>query len=76
VLARAVVAAGLTWDASGAHSAIYDAERAAELFCTVCNRFRGMYEEALARLPAVPDETGQDRIAGPAGPDAATADLD
>ena len=58
VLARAIVAAGLTWDPAGAHSAIYDAERAAELFCAVCNRFRGLYEEALARLPAGPAETG------------------
>ena len=47
VLARAVVAAGLAWDPAGAHSAIYDAERTAELFCAVCNRFRGMYEDAL-----------------------------
>jgi hypothetical protein len=71
-----VVAAGFTWDPAGAHSAIYDAERTAELFCAVCNRFRGMYEEALARVPALPDENPQDPTAGPAGPDAATADFD
>jgi ribonuclease T len=47
VLSRAVTAAGLAWDPAGAHSAIYDAERTAALFCTVCNRFRFMYEEAL-----------------------------
>ena len=51
VLARAVTAAGLTWDTSAAHSAIYDAERTAALFCTICNRFRSMYEEALERAP-------------------------
>ena len=51
VLARAVTAAGLTWDTSAAHSAIYDAERTASLFCTICNRFRAMYEEALERAP-------------------------
>jgi ribonuclease T len=51
VLSRAVTAAGIAWDPAGAHSAIYDAERTAELFCTVCNRFRFMYEEALTRMP-------------------------
>ena len=51
VLARAVVAAGLSWDTAEAHSAIYDAERTASLFCMICNRFRGMYEEALERAP-------------------------
>jgi ribonuclease T len=51
VLARAAVAAGLAWDTNEAHSAIYDAERTAALFCTICNRFRGMYEEALERSP-------------------------
>ncbi len=37
VLARAVRAAGLKWDSNEAHSAIYDAERTAELFCTIVN---------------------------------------
>ncbi len=54
VLSRAVTAAGLGWDPAGAHSAIYDAERTAELFCTVCNRFRFMYEDARERLPPEP----------------------
>jgi ribonuclease T len=53
VLSRAVVAAGLDWDPAGAHSAIYDAERTAALFCTICNRFRFMYEEALERSPGL-----------------------
>jgi len=51
VLSRAVTAAGLDWHAGSAHSAIYDAERTAALFCTICNRFRFMYEEALERAP-------------------------
>ncbi len=51
VLARAVTAAGLTWDPEAAHSAIYDAERTAALFCTICNRFRSLYEEGLERAP-------------------------
>lgn len=40
VLSRAVEAAGLSWDADEAHSAIYDAERTADLFCYVVNRWR------------------------------------
>ncbi|MEM7407016.1 MAG: ribonuclease T [Pseudomonadota bacterium] len=39
VLARAVKAAGLDWDQRDAHSAIYDAERTAELFCHIVNRW-------------------------------------
>lgn len=40
VLARAVQAAGLEWDQSEAHSARYDTERTAQLFCTIVNRWR------------------------------------
>lgn len=40
VLSRAVQAAGLTWDDSQAHSAVYDTERTAQLFCLVMNRWR------------------------------------
>lgn len=39
VLAKAVQAAGLEWDDSQAHSAIYDAEQTARLFCTIVNRW-------------------------------------
>jgi ribonuclease T len=49
VLAKAVTVAGLEWDASSAHSARYDAERSAELFCLVCNRLQGSYAEANQR---------------------------
>jgi ribonuclease T len=44
VLARAVVAAGLEWDESMAHSAAYDAEITADVFCDVVNRFRPVFE--------------------------------
>lgn len=44
VLARAAMAAGLEWDTASAHSAAYDAERTADLFCLIVNRFRGQYE--------------------------------
>lgn len=37
VLARAVQAAGLEWNHGEAHSAPYDAERTAELFCHIVN---------------------------------------
>ena len=39
VLARAAEAAGLDWDANEAHSARYDAERTAELFCKIVNQW-------------------------------------
>ncbi len=40
VLSRAVQAAGLAWDGDQAHSAVYDTERTAALFCTILNRWR------------------------------------
>ncbi|MGM0679289.1 MAG: ribonuclease T [Pseudomonadota bacterium] len=42
VLARAAKAAGIEWDNSEAHSAVYDAERTAELFCHIINRWDEM----------------------------------
>ena len=39
VLAKAVRKAGLDWDGKQAHSALYDAERTAALFCWIWNRF-------------------------------------
>ncbi len=45
VLAKAVKAAGLSWDTKEAHSAIYDAEKTAELFCAIVNR----WDEAVGR---------------------------
>ncbi len=37
VLARAIEAAGIEWDTSQAHSALYDTEKTAELFCNIHN---------------------------------------
>jgi ribonuclease T len=37
VLARAVQAAGYEWNSDDAHSAVYDAERTAQLFCKIAN---------------------------------------
>ncbi len=44
VLSRAVTAAGFEWQDDRAHSALYDAEMTAGLFCAVVNRFRSVYE--------------------------------
>jgi len=48
VLGRAVAAAGIEWDASQAHSAVYDTERTAELFCRIVNRWKRMEDVAVA----------------------------
>ncbi len=40
VLARSVIAADIAWDAGAAHSAIYDTEKTAELFCHIVNRWQ------------------------------------
>ncbi|MCU7814046.1 MAG: ribonuclease T [Candidatus Thiodiazotropha sp. (ex Lucinoma kastoroae)] len=40
VLARAAQFAGLDWDSTQAHSAIYDTEQTARLFCTIINRWQ------------------------------------
>ena len=37
VLARAVQAAGFEWNSDEAHSAVYDVERTADLFCKIVN---------------------------------------
>jgi ribonuclease T len=49
VLAKAVAVSGIQWDASSAHSASYDAERTADVFCFVCNRMQPTYAAAQDR---------------------------
>jgi len=39
VLARSVKAAGFSWDANEAHSAVYDTKKTAELFCNIINKW-------------------------------------
>ena len=39
VLARAVKAAGHDWNSEKAHSAVYDTEKTADLFCTIINQW-------------------------------------
>lgn len=59
VLAQAAVAAGMAWDSSRAHSAVYDAELTADLFCEIVNRFKPLYDSAiLATPPATPEPQG------------------
>ena len=53
VLSKALRVAGLEWDADSAHSARYDAERSAELFCLVCNRLRDSHRSADERARAL-----------------------
>jgi ribonuclease T len=56
VLARAVQAAGMEWDEKSAHSAAYDAEITADIFCDIVNRFQPIFESVPRR-----------DFAGPAG---------
>ncbi|HHB12123.1 MAG TPA: ribonuclease T [Chromatiales bacterium] len=49
VLSRILEAAGIPFDSKEAHSAVYDAQKTAELFCTVVNRWH-----ALCETPAWP----------------------
>ena len=48
VLARAVAAAGLEWEEESAHSAAYDAEITADVFCEIVNRFQPVFD---SRVP-------------------------
>ncbi|HUR42164.1 MAG TPA: ribonuclease T [Verrucomicrobiae bacterium] len=52
VLKRALDVAGLGYDGKEAHSAIYDAERTADLFCLLLNRIRPVYESFAALVPS------------------------
>jgi ribonuclease T len=51
VLSRAVAAAGLAWDESSAHSAAYDAEITADIFCDIVNRFQPIFDSI--RVPEI-----------------------
>ena len=45
VLTRAVITAGFEWDEKQAHSASYDAEKTADVFCEAVNRFNVVYKK-------------------------------
>jgi ribonuclease T len=46
VLAKIAQAAGLDWDNDKAHAALYDAEKTAELFCMIVNRWRSLTDNS------------------------------
>jgi ribonuclease T len=66
VLAKALAVAGIQWDRSSAHSASYDAERTADIFCLICNRLHNSFRDAQDRarsmgwLNAAPVEAAAD----------------
>ena len=45
VLSRAAIASGLEWDTSEAHSAVYDTEMTAKLFCQIINRWESFHQD-------------------------------
>lgn len=58
VLSRAIDAANIEWDSSAAHSARYDTEKTAELFCLLVNRMRTVFEASLeTQKPDLKEET-------------------
>ena len=42
VLVKACMAAGISFDQNEAHSALYDTEKTAELFCYILNRWQSL----------------------------------
>ena len=57
VLARAVAAAGFEWNEESAHSAAYDAEITADLFCEIVNRFQPVFDSTIPQ--ARPSDTSR-----------------
>lgn len=53
VLARAAQLAGIDFDSREAHSAVYDAERTADLFCQICNDMHESFVRAEERARAL-----------------------
>ncbi len=56
VLARACAAAGIDFEAESAHSARYDAEKTADLFCSMINRWQALGGWPPATLTLEDDE--------------------
>ncbi len=68
VLMRATLAAGFEWDSASAHSAAYDAERTADLFCVICNQFQAVYDASRRRLAAMGPLQMEDDVPGAGEP--------
>ncbi|TMP84194.1 ribonuclease T [Pseudoalteromonas phenolica] len=60
VLAKACRTAGIEFDNSQAHSALYDTERTAELFCFIVNKWQALGGWPLPELAAEEDEGFED----------------
>jgi ribonuclease T len=56
VLAKALHVAGISWDSKSAHSAVYDAEKTADLFCAIVNRWRDLHVPGAALAAAAIDD--------------------
>ncbi len=56
VLAKIAQAAGLEWDNEKAHSALYDAEQTARLFCLMVNRWKYLTELEVLSLNVTTNE--------------------
>lgn len=58
VLARSVMDAGIEWDASQAHGALYDTQKTAELFCHIINQWQRLGgPRPWAKPPGKEDQT-------------------
>jgi ribonuclease T len=62
VLGRAMQAAGLPWNGEEAHSAVYDAERTAELFCKIANAWPALPAVQSANGSAASDSATDDNL--------------
>lgn len=65
VLSRAATAAGLSWENEQAHSAIYDAERTADLFCRIINQWQALGGWNVQRSTPSEDDSRQARPDSP-----------
>jgi ribonuclease T len=54
VLAKMAQTAGLEWDNEKAHSALYDAEKTAELFCLIVNRWKQLESQCVSQADLTP----------------------
>jgi ribonuclease T len=73
VLAKAAQVLGLDWDSSAAHSAKYDAERTADIFCEVCNALDGTWRKAEARAQILREAESRADGADGGGPKSSNA---
>ncbi len=62
VLARAVQAAGLDWNGEEAHSAVYDTERTAQLFCKIVNAWPSPLPSLGGAMSAEPAPPGAEPV--------------